>query len=120
MASWRERVLDRRERVLDRAEEARLRAATERDLEALKREDEAESSGFFGGFGLGLLVGAVLALVFAPQTGEETRGMVAERAVQLKERASDLVSQVRGDDESTADVAPAIEREIDDAAGAPS
>lgn len=110
MANW-------RARVLDRAEAARLRAATERDLEALKREDEAESSGFFGGFGLGLIVGAVLALVFAPQKGEETRGMVVERAVQIKERASDLVSQVRGDDESTADVAPAIEREIDDTAG---
>ncbi len=108
MASW-------RERVLDRAEVAARGRAAERDLDALKREDEAESSGFFGGFGLGVVVGAVLALVFAPQKGEETRGMVAERAVQIKDRASDLVSQVRGDDEPAADdVAPAIEREIDD------
>ena len=109
MANW-------RERMLDRAEAARAQA-TDWDLDALKREDEAESSGFFGGFGLGLIVGAILALVFAPQKGEETRGMVAERAVQIKDRASDLVAQVRGDDEATADVAPAIEREIDDASG---
>ena len=111
MANWRERVLDRAEAV------ARAQAA-ERNLEALKREDEAESSGFFGGFGLGIIVGAVLALVFAPQKGEETRGMMAERAVQIKERASDLVSQVRGEDEPAADdVTPAIEREIDDVTG---
>ncbi len=110
MASW-------RERLLEQAEAARRRAA-EADIEQLKREDEAESSGFFGGFALGLVVGAILALVFAPMRGEQTREMVAERAVQLKDKATDLVAQVRGDDEGAAsdDVGPAIEREIDDAA----
>ncbi len=110
MASW-------RERLLEQAEAARRRAA-EADIEQLKREDEAESSGFFGGFALGLVVGAILALVFAPMRGEQTREMVAERAVQLKDKATDLVAQVRGDDEGAAsdDVSPAIEREIDDAA----
>lgn len=112
MARWRERILEQAEAARQRAAEM----ARDNDLEQLKREDEAESSGFFGGFALGLVVGAVLALVFAPMRGEQTREMVAERAVQLKDKAADLVAQVRGDDDPTDEVDAAIEREIDDAA----
>jgi YtxH-like protein len=112
MASWRERILEQAEEVRRRAAEVdRAR------LEQLKREEEAESSGFFGGFALGLVVGAVLALVFAPWKGEQTRELVAERAVQLKERAGDLVAQVRGEDaEEAGEAGAAIEREIDETA----
>jgi len=93
MANW-------RERVLERAEEARRQVAdAEFNIEQLKREDEAESSGFFAGFALGIVVGAILALIFAPWKGEQTRERVTERAVQLKDRATDLVAQVRGDGE---------------------
>lgn len=110
MANW-------RERILEQAEAARQRAANldlER-LEQLKREDEAESSGFFGGFALGLVVGTILALVFSPWKGQETRERVAEQAVQLKEKATDLVSQVRSDAEDQTDtVEAAIEREVDE------
>ena len=111
MASW-------RERVLERAEAARRQAAElEADVEQLRREDEAESSGFFGGFALGVVVGAILALVFAPMRGQETRGLVAERASQLKDRATDLVAQVRGDgDDQTDAPGPATEREGNDSA----
>ena len=112
MANWRERILEQAEAARQRAAEA----ASEAQLEQLKREDEAESSGFFGGFALGLVVGAILALVFAPMRGEQTREMVAERAVQLKDKAADLVAQARGDDD-TEEFDAAIEREID-AAGA--
>ena len=109
MASW-------RERLLERADAARRRAAGI-DLEQLQREEEAESSGFFAGFALGVVVGAILALVFAPLKGEQTREFVAERAVQLKDRATDLVAQARGDAAETApDDEPAIEREVDEAA----
>ncbi len=105
MANWRERALERAEAAKARVEEI--------DLDQLKREEEAESSGFFGGFLLGVVVGAILALVFAPLRGEETREMVAERAVQLKDRATDLVAQVRGDDgEAGSEDGPVIEREI--------
>ncbi len=127
MANWRERAMERAENARDRLAELDLNDArgflpdmdvrkarrrlpeldtkkarkrlSEIDLEALRREDEATNNGFFGGFGLGLLVGAILALVFAPMKGEQTRELVTERAVQLKEKATDLVAQVRGDDE---------------------
>jgi len=110
MATWRERILEQAEAARQRAADV----ASDVDLEQLKREDEAESSGFFGGFALGMVVGAILALVFAPMRGEQTRGMVAERAVQLKDKAADLVAQARGDDDDTDDIGAAIEREIDD------
>src|SRR5918995_7209327 len=60
-----------------------------------QREEEAASKGFFSGFLLGVVVGAVLALIFAPQRGEDTRGLV-------KDKATELVHQVRGE----ADEAP--------------
>ena len=104
MANW-------RQRALERAEEARSKLE-EIDLEALKREEEAESSGFLSGFLLGVVVGAVLALVFAPFRGEQTRELVVERAVQLKDRATDLVAQVRGEEGEDAEDGPAIEREV--------
>lgn len=79
-----------------------------------KREDEAAAKGFIGGFLLGLIVGGILALIFAPKRGEETRDMVADRAAQVKDKASDLVHQVRHDDQSGMDSA-AIQREVGDA-----
>ena len=81
-----------------------------------QREDEAASRGFFAGLFLGAVVGAVLALIFAPQRGEDTRGLVLEKATDVQKKATDLVHQVRGDsNEASADLTgqePAIEREF--------
>ncbi len=88
-----------------------------------KREDEAASKGFVGGFLLGVLVGAVIALIFAPQKGQETRGLVIGAAGDLKGKATDLVQQTKsgsggGSSQSAEDFGdgPAIEREIGDSA----
>lgn len=45
------------------------------------------SSGGLGGFLLGLLVGAGAALLFAPQSGEETREQLRERGRRLRDDA---------------------------------
>lgn len=79
-----------------------------------KREDEAAAKGFIGGFLLGLIVGGILALIFAPKRGDETREMVTERAAQVRGMASDLMHQARHDEPNHQDE-PAIEREIGDA-----
>jgi len=79
-----------------------------------RREDEAAAKGFIGGFLLGLIVGGILALIFAPKRGDETRGMVTERAAQVKGMATDLVHQARHDESNHQDE-PAIVREFGDA-----
>jgi gas vesicle protein len=52
---------------------------------------QEESSGeFVAGFLFGAFVGAVLALLFAPAPGEQLRGQLREKGIELKERASEL------------------------------
>jgi len=47
-----------------------------------------------GGFLLGLALGAGLALLFAPRTGEETRRVLQRSARRVGDQAQDLVSEV--------------------------
>ena len=49
-----------------------------------------------GPFLIGLALGAGAALLFAPQTGEETRRGIARRARRAREAAQDLVEDVSG------------------------
>jgi len=48
---------------------------------------------FFAGFMLGGLVGAALALLFAPQPGEETVAMIKTKGIELKERVTELTPE---------------------------
>jgi gas vesicle protein len=52
--------------------------------------DKNSGVDFLAGFLVGALVGAAAALLFAPQSGEETRTIIRERGIELKERADDL------------------------------
>ena len=45
---------------------------------------------FLAGFLFGAFVGAVLALLFAPAPGEETRGQIREKSIELKGKAEEL------------------------------
>lgn len=55
------------------------------------------------GFGIGLLAGAaiggVVALLFAPQSGEETRAMIKGKAEHLKERAQEVIGAFKHKEE---------------------
>lgn len=48
-----------------------------------------------GTFVTGLLIGAGIALLFAPRTGEETRRQLQQRARRMTDQAQDLVTDVR-------------------------
>lgn len=52
-------------------------------------------------FLLGGLVGAGVALLFAPRSGEETRRRIKELTEEVKEKAEDYVEQVKGKMTST-------------------
>ena len=100
---------------LKKVDRKKLRKRLEQ-LDFQKRQDEAATEGFLGGLLLGIVVGAILALIFAPKSGSETRQAVAETASGLRHKAEDLVGQGddSNDDPSASSLGdePAIEREI--------
>jgi hypothetical protein len=60
--------------------------------------DGVRSTAIFGaGLAVGALLGAGAALLFAPQSGEDTRELLADRAQRLGGRMSERLDDVRGD-----------------------
>ena len=49
----------------------------------------------FVGFLLGALSGAVVALLFAPQSGEETRTLIKDKSIELRDKAQQTAEQAR-------------------------
>lgn len=73
---------------------------TDRDVSKIrKRESDASSRGFLGGFLLGAVVGVLIALLFAPRRGDEARRMVSQSTEVLRGKSTGLVHQVRPDAE---------------------
>ena len=74
---------------------------TEDALDALEQEEndvtheDHRARSFLAGLAIGALVGAGVALLFAPQSGAETRGDVARRAKHLAREARDRYDDVR-------------------------
>jgi gas vesicle protein len=56
--------------------------------------DKNDFGAFLVGFIVGGLTGAAVALLMAPQTGEETRTIIKERAIELKDKAADTYGDV--------------------------
>ncbi len=50
---------------------------------------------FFAGLIIGSLVGAALAILLAPQSGEETRAQIRDRGLEFKDRAEEGVLEAR-------------------------
>jgi gas vesicle protein len=49
--------------------------------------DRDEFGAFLVGFLVGGLSGAIVALLFAPQSGEETRALIKDKSIELRDRA---------------------------------
>lgn len=54
---------------------------------------ERGSGGFFTGFFVGALAGAAAALLFTPQSGDETREYIRQKSIELKHQADDLAEE---------------------------
>ena len=50
-------------------------------------DNNDEFGAFLVGFIVGGLSGAVVALLFAPQTGEETRALIKDKSIELRDKA---------------------------------
>lgn len=53
-------------------------------------------SGFFLGLVLGAVVGATLAILFAPQEGEKTRNLLLEQSDDIRKRTEGTIDQLTG------------------------
>ncbi|MGH2515043.1 MAG: YtxH domain-containing protein [Ktedonobacterales bacterium] len=62
-----------------------------------KKEKSGSGSGFFWGLVLGILVGAALAVLFAPQPGDETREQLTEQGMLLRTRGRERAGQLRSE-----------------------
>ena len=51
---------------------------------------------FLAGFVVGGVVGAVVGLLLAPQSGQETRDMLARNSEELKNKAEKTVKEIQG------------------------
>jgi len=55
--------------------------------------DRDDFGAFLVGFIVGGLTGAITALLFAPQSGDETRTLIKDKAIELKEQTSETVGE---------------------------
>ena len=75
-----------------------------------------EMGAFFAGVLIGGLVGAAVALLMAPQSGEETRKQITKTSEEFRDRAQDVMEDARERAEATiADSRRRAERIIEDA-----
>jgi gas vesicle protein len=65
-------------------------------------DNDKNSGAFLTGFILGGLVGAVTALLMAPQPGEKTRLQIQERGTELKGQIDNIAQEARGQTEKLA------------------
>jgi gas vesicle protein len=56
--------------------------------------NQNSGASFFAGLVVGGLVGASLALLLTPQSGEETRGQIRDKGVELKDGAVESLAEV--------------------------
>jgi gas vesicle protein len=57
--------------------------------------NSSSSVDFLAGFLVGGLVGAAAALLLAPQSGEETRLMIRDKGIELREQADGLTEEAK-------------------------
>ncbi len=64
--------------------------------------DSDEFGSFLVGFIIGGLTGAVVSLLFAPQSGEETRALIRDKSIELRDRAADTAEEALAKAEAAA------------------
>lgn len=73
---------------------------------------DSDLGSFLSGLIIGGLIGAAAALLLAPQSGEETRTVIRDKSIELKDRASDTAEEARARAEAAAAEARARANEL--------
>jgi gas vesicle protein len=68
-------------------------------------DNDSDFGSFLVGFVVGGLVGAATALLLAPQSGEETRTIIREKSIELKDKAVETAEDARARAEKALDEA---------------
>jgi gas vesicle protein len=58
-------------------------------------ENNGDLGSFLAGFVIGGLIGAGVALLMAPQSGEETRAIIKEKSIELRDRAVETAEEAQ-------------------------
>ena len=58
-------------------------------------DNSGDLGSFLAGFVIGGLIGAGVALIMAPASGEETRAAIADKSIELRDRAAETASDVQ-------------------------
>jgi gas vesicle protein len=74
--------------------------------------DRDEFGAFLVGFIVGGLTGAVVALLFAPQSGEETRALIKDKSIELRDKAQQSAEEALARAEQVAQEARARADEL--------
>jgi len=74
--------------------------------------DRDEFGAFLVGFIVGGLTGAVVSLLFAPQSGEETRALIKDKSIELRDYASQTAEEALARAEAAAADARARAEEL--------
>lgn len=64
--------------------------------------DNNEFGAFISGFFLGGIIGAAVALILAPQSGEETRTIIRDKGIELKDKAAVTAEETKARVEKSA------------------
>ncbi|MBN2386100.1 MAG: YtxH domain-containing protein [Anaerolineales bacterium] len=67
--------------------------------------DRDDFGAFLVGFVVGGLTGAVVSLLFAPQSGEETRTLIKDKSIELRDKAAEQAEAALTKAQSVADSA---------------
>ncbi len=67
---------------------------------------------FLFGFLLGGITGAVVALLYAPQSGDETRAVIKEKAIELADKTGDTLEEIYAKAELAVKDAVSIAQEL--------
>jgi len=57
--------------------------------------DRDDFGAFMIGFVVGGVTGAIVALLFAPQSGEETRTLIKDKSIELRDKASTYAEEAK-------------------------